>query len=331
MKRLCLLLLIAGVFIAIQGYERSAKVLTEARAATSNGGGNPRKNISVSGTAPDITGSAAPASSRLDALLLTPITFYGKVIDQYGAPVPQAAVVVVANDHLSGLGTERTMESDAAGLFTITGMHGLALGVDVSKSGYYRVNSKDGNPGSTRGVFYSDPDSGRIYHPDKSNPVVFALYKHGEIEPLYGLKSAWTSLQNGAPVVLDLMPDEPAGKRKVKVTAWSGDPKKSKEGIYDWRCEIQPLEGKIQRSAGKFDFVAPEAGYHPSETAAMTTDMPPLSWNNEIKQSFFIRFDDETFARIDVKITAPPYGSISIKGLHNPKTGSRNLEADPGQ
>jgi len=280
MKLLCLLLLIAGVFIAVQGFEQSAKAWKEAKTADSNGDGNSRENIPASGAAPDNTGSADPANLKLTALLSTPITFYGKVIDQYGAPVPQAAVVAVANDHLSELGTERTMKSDAAGLFTITGMHGLALGVDVSKSGYYRVNPEDGRPGSTRGVSYADQGGGRIYHPEENNPMVFALYKHGEIEPLDGLKSSWTTLQNGASIILDLTQEEPARKRKVKVTAWSDDIKKNKEGVYDWRYEIQPVEGKIQRSAGKFDFIAPEAGYHPMEMTAMTMDMPPLSWNN---------------------------------------------------
>ena len=61
----------------------------------------------------------------------TPITFYGKVIDQNGDPVPQAKVTYGALDKFWESGTDYQGSSDSNGLFSISGIKGGALLVAV--------------------------------------------------------------------------------------------------------------------------------------------------------------------------------------------------------
>jgi len=268
---------------------------------------------------------------RFVAAYLTPIRFYGKVIDQYGAPVPDAEVTVSANSTPFGNGTKRTLRTDAAGLFEVWGMHGISLGVSVSKAGYYHVLPSEGKPGSERGDDYFDTGNGKVAHPDKAKPVILFLYKAGDTEPLEVLHSPSMNLPNGTPVTLDMSFND-LGKRHpcvFRITAWADAEHKDKMGNYDWRVEIRPVDGEIQPRAGHFDFIAPETGYHEVETIVMSADLPH-TWSDVIKRDFFVHFRDGTYARIELSIGSPPHGSVEVSGFLNYKPGSRNLEAYTG-
>ena len=73
----------------------------------------------------------------------TPIVFYGKVVDEKNAPVPKTTVDFSCND-LSANGTSNYhTTSDAEGLFSISGISGKLLVVNVTKPGYYTSRADD--------------------------------------------------------------------------------------------------------------------------------------------------------------------------------------------
>ena len=104
----------------------------------------------------------------------TPITFYGKVIDQHGMPVPNADIKFRANDNpYGGKGSEYQRQTDSNGLFSISGIRGLTLGVEVSKTGYYGVPPAGAKPASS-GVFEYGLGS-TPFNSRKDAPVVFPV------------------------------------------------------------------------------------------------------------------------------------------------------------
>ncbi len=256
----------------------------------------------------------------------TPISFYGKVIDQFGDPVPNVTVTASANDNpFGGKGTNRVLQSDASGFFAIEGMHGLALSIEVSKPGYYRVKPLPGKPGSYGGGLYVTYGKEVTYHPDKNRPTIFTLHKQGVIEPLREIQSARINLPSGGVEVKLGTP------YKFIVRAWSHENERAQDGTYDWRCEIEAVKGELVLREEEFDFTAPESGYQKVAIIDMPSSLGRSTWNDTIQRSFFVRFDDGEYGRIEVDIAAPPHGSVSIGGYYNPKIGSRNLESDPNK
>ena len=61
--------------------------------------------------------------------------FYGKVVDQYGKPVPAANVTAEVN-RSSGRGSTQRTQTDANGLFQFTGLRGRSLYVTPEKPGF---------------------------------------------------------------------------------------------------------------------------------------------------------------------------------------------------
>lgn len=118
----------------------------------------------------------------------TPITFFGQVVDQNGNAVADADVQVAANDKaFGGKPSQHSLRSDAAGKFSITGITGVTLAVEVSKPGYRTIPPAD-NRVTSNGVFNYGLSSNRGKHkPDPNSPVRFSLHKIGPTNPLYRL------------------------------------------------------------------------------------------------------------------------------------------------
>ena len=110
----------------------------------------PVPDATISTVSP-ITTPSEEESERRDerkwsALFSTPIEVYGKVVDENGNPVARASVEVHINDNPAPnkSGTTYTKMTDEGGLFSVTGMHGLASGLKAAKSGYYTTKESTG-------------------------------------------------------------------------------------------------------------------------------------------------------------------------------------------
>jgi Carboxypeptidase regulatory-like domain len=148
------------------------------------------------------SGGRPQTSHRKDPTLFDdPITFYGKVIDQNGDPVPGATVNYTAMDKFDAPGSQYEGKSDANGFFSISGIGSAALSVGVRKGGYYMIHGK------SAGAFAYGvgPDSTRSEPPTKDNPAIFVLQKMGIAEPLIPLSTGGIKVpKNGTPVSIDL-------------------------------------------------------------------------------------------------------------------------------
>ncbi len=282
-------------------------------------------------------GASAPASSppgtkqsfaeRMLNAFATPITFYGRVLDQNGAPVVGANVRGSASVSMGGNSTKVTTTTDASGNFTLSSK-GMSFFVTVDKPGYYHIYP-DKMPGlvSENGFDYAE-DLGRgVHKPDASKPVILHLFKPGTIEPLTRLKSTSRRLSRtgeAAEVALD------AGAHRISLACKTED-KMTPDGRYSWRFEVKVVNGGLQPSGEVFQFEAPASGYKESDVIDMNDSLPRPQWSDSVRRSYFVRFDDNTFARIKVEMIAFGDYFTVIEGYYNPKPGSRNLEADPSQ
>lgn len=267
---------------------------------------------------------------RFMASYLTPISFYGKVVDQHGNPVDAANIILAANDKpLGGSATEYTRKSDASGLFSITGIRGLTLGVEVSKFGYLGIPPDDTKVTSS-GVFeygLSSATGPRL--PDKENPAVFTLHKIGILEPLVKIgEKNYRMQRNGTPLNISL--DQKNG-HQVILRCWTKDLERPEgQNKYDWNFEITVTGGGLMLRKDELAFEATTEGYQPNDTINMPSTLPFGfgGWSSHAKRSYFVRFEDQTYARVNMEMVAGGDHFVIWESFYNPKPGSRNLEFD---
>ncbi len=268
---------------------------------------------------------------RLMRVFVTPITFYGKVVDQHSMPIAAATVETIADDIPLGKGTTRLIQSDVDGLFTLSGVLGADLAVVVSKEGFHaltELQSRQFNlPPSHKGFAYALDTGDGIFKPDKANPQVFMLYRPGVREPLLTRPEVeWDLPEGGGSTVVSLHPDRnPQHSVKIElsfeqgITWWPQHP-------YDWRLEVSAVDGAVLQHTDLFPFEAPAEGYVASVVTDFPKKVPENQWKDRTEQSYYIRFNDNTYARIFIECYARENPLITLKSWLNPKTGSRNLE-----
>ncbi len=259
-----------------------------------------------------------------------PISFYGKVIDQNKEPVVDADITYSAADRYFASGDKYKGSSDENGLFSITGIYGMGVSVEVKKDGYYQLGEK-----SMRGFH-----AGSNEMPTQNNPAIFELRKKGLTEHLI-VSGAGSSLQrDGTPVQVDLINGRTfhVTNGDLQVQAWINDKADSPDSPearvhYDWRCKITMLGGGIQpRTGGEFDFVAPTDDYQPSAEIVMPANAD--RWQFWVKQSYFIKLANGDYGRIDCSMSAGRVyeaHAFGITAYINPTPGHTNLEYDPKQ
>lgn len=276
---------------------------------------------------PAVASVPAPSvenSNALPAELLNtwqaPIEFYGKVVDENTNPVAGATV----NFHWVETPTEdgnRTSatESDAAGLFSLTGARGPSLTVSVSKEGYY--TSRSGLPDFKYG-FFAHQD----YSPDASNPVIFKLRKKGTpAEALVAVKRNYRIPRDGTLVAIDVATGEKANGESgnLVVRCWTNDAGKRSGEKYDWRCVVTIPGGGAVATGEEFPFLAPENGYKPAVEITMPADRG--DWKDDVDLRFFYRLADGRYGRMTFSMIAGGQHFCMIDSVLNP-SGSRNLE-----
>ncbi len=256
-----------------------------------------------------------------------PISFYGKVVDQNDQPLEGVKVIFQWTD-MSAKGTsEKTVYSDMAGRFDLTGVSGKNLGViQVYKDGYYRMNK-----GVQVGFEYAAFFEPTFHQPDSNNPVLFRLRKAGEIpselivrESLIGLPA------NGAPQTIDLRTGSKVAAGDVRISVTRGEPNEAKR--YDWSIQIEGANGSgLIESEDEFMFEAPEEGYLPEYSYRFDAGSP--DWQGEVRKNYYVRSGNGTdYARLEIKFM-PRYqqnAAARIRFFVNP-TGSRNLEYQPNK
>jgi hypothetical protein len=287
----------------------------------------------------DISGApeeSSPSALEFAAAHLTPILFYGKVVDQNGNPVPDAQVEYSGNSIPWGGAARQQMKTDANGEFRITST-GISLSVNVSKENYRSLLRRSdippaeaaGDPFSSDSFNYAKLFGPTVHKPDSAHPVIFTLHKSGVLEPLITQRGKdWVMAKDGSPVRITLDPGNP--KTVIELQCWTDDKTPNAERHYDWRFKLTVPSGGLEERPDEIAFTAPATGYEErSFDYSMKKELPGNQWRDEVAKSFFVRFEDDTYAILDVNMISGGDHFVFVSSRLNPKTGSRNLETAP--
>ena len=243
-----------------------------------------------------------------------PISFYGNVIDDLGQPVAGATIAFGWTDLSSDGTSQRIATSDQSGLFSLTGVTGKSLTVQVNKEGYklYHSSNRSGFDYSP----LSNPD--RHYNPDPQNPVQYIMRKNGSKEPLTEINRRFPTSTN-QPSIFKLDND---ASTSVRIDLLEN--KNDKYGlIKTWAIRVSVPSGGIQISTNEFPFEAPEDGY--ISELVMTNNMPkPTIWPGSYEGGEFFVKTPAGYGRVHLQMLVGAT-HLSIVSYFNP-SGSRNLE-----
>jgi len=261
-----------------------------------------------------------------------PIRFYGKIIDQFDAPVVGANVELMWND-LSVKGpSERNLTSDANGRFFLEGVKGKGINVKISKDGYYDVSGKE----NQRSFEFASPAEQTFYEPDPTNPATFLMRKKGESQPLIVKNIELKLSGQGTTGTVDLLTGKisPSGGQ-LQVTVWK--PTITTEQInvgkvfpYDWRIQIKIDDGGLVEHKDVFAFEAPESGYVPEYIAQLHVTNGASADVTVDKLFYFYFGKPQKYGRMHLR-TDGDRSRVAIDYWLNPTPGNRNLEFDPAK
>ena len=266
--------------------------------------------------------------AKMKLLYLTPITFYGRVIDQNGAPVSGATIKFSANTSPWGEGDKFTSVGDQNGYFEVTGKHGLALHVRVTKDGYYELPKSGNLLGSSGGFDFGGDYGNGVHSPSKSAPVIFMLRKAGTLEPLIARHEIRVPLAGDGTVYPVSLRQSRGVSHRILLSCRS-DAMPESGGAFDWSFYVKIEDGELADRTDAFAFEAPNSDYRAADSVAMNKSLPPDKWKDRVTKSYFIRFRDGTAARANLDVHAGAKPHVWLDSFFNPKPGSRNLEAGP--
>jgi hypothetical protein len=257
------------------------------------------------------------------AAFTAPISFFGRVVDQFGQPVDNARVVYSVADNYFGKGSKTEGASDGNGEFAVSGLKGAGLYVEVSKDGYGRI------PNQSYGSFGYGMQRQKV-PPTKDRPAVFVLRKKLTPTQLVFVKSKQYELpRDGAVIGIDLRTGRKtdpnsASLQLSSITAAAAGPK----ARFDWTFRMSVPSGGIAETDGFSTSEAPEQAYQPSVEITMSATND--EWSDAVRKHYFVRCADGTYALIKIDVMLDPkFNFCALESYLNLNPGDRNLEFDP--
>lgn len=186
-----------------------------------------------------------------------PITFFGRVIDQDGAPVPGAIVSyriirsgkLLTSGEVADDSAKRQTSSATDGNFTITGDRGVTLSIEgVQKEGY-RESAKARHTFA----YFGSPE---IFSQDKATPQIFLLVRNEALQSLLHYSRQLGVAWDGQTRAYNLEDGQPAANGELRITTRKGVPPDAL-GHFDWKVEIAVNGGGVQEVTSETGLVAP--------------------------------------------------------------------------
>ena len=261
-----------------------------------------------------------------------PIEFYGRVIDQNGAPVPSAEVKgqVIYNTGMAAGVEKPTTLTDANGYFQFKGLNGRTLDFNIVKAGYQFTPEGDAFD-YTRLIAEE-----KRHHPDPKNPVVVKMWKLQGAESLIQGGRVLNVTPDGAQMRIDFSKGrivESGGDLIVSLKHDQQTPHASPKQPYDWKAVITAVDGGIIEATQRIDNMlsAPEDGYTPS----LVIDMPAnrQDWTKTVTKNVYAKTSGTLYSRLVIRVECSPTqptSYVQVGWWLNP-SGSRNLEYDPAK
>jgi hypothetical protein len=334
---LAVALIIAWFFLPRQRLEKSVPAVTESQKETSPTS-SPAPHAEDLAKTP-LSGPPAEVIKRIEQVrgamndANQPISFYGTVIDQDGAPLPGVKVTLGVrrtSELLPGITTDNSdrfaLTTDQAGRFQLINEKGALLSVkSLEKAGY------EASRQSMRYYWYYENED-KKFRPDANSPETFLMWKLAGAETLLRKSIGVGIPYDGSTVIFDIQSGrEVKSGGDVKVTLLR-TPLQIKRGQekYDWTATIEAVNGGVIASTDEFMYRAPESGYESKIT--ITTSAKDAKWSASKSVSFYLK-SRGTYARVTADFTTDydkPKTGFRITAFIN-QSGSRNLEYDPLQ
>ena len=250
-----------------------------------------------------------------------PIEFYGKVVDQFGEPVPGATVVFQWTTVVGPVtNPEKRTSTGTDGHFELKDVQGKVLAVSVDKIGY------DSTDDWIQNFEYADFFHDNFYVPDPNNPVLFHLRKILDAEPMYLFKTHNDLSPASPPLTLDVASGKMKTPGDFDFSVQIGE--KGNENWYDYSVSVEALNGAgfivtTEENPNR----APDNGYQKAfaiqQSTADTNYSPNLSFR------FYAKTREGKYGVVYVDMTVPRRGPINFYTAvrYNP-SGSKNLEFD---
>ncbi len=241
-----------------------------------------------------------------------PIAFFGRVVDQTGAPIEGATVGVSLN--YAGGSRQWNLVSGEDGVFSLEGLTGKSLIISVSEKGCLSTS------GWIRGFEYAEFFSPKFHVADKENPVVFRLQRLIQPEPMHKFSVRVPLSPNGPSRSVDLS----NGKLgEVGDLSFLGTIKWSRSGpIEQMDLIVTGARGTVVVGSDDEFLFAPPAGGYVNELRLS------LLRANSLQGGMYVITGERKFGAI--KLQAQNWGQDVVVDLEiflNP-SGSRNLEFD---
>lgn len=262
--------------------------------------------------------------NKLNIAIQMPVEVHGQVLDLDGAPIPNAKINYSLENKInkSGAGFSplkstrmKPLTTDEEGRFHITGK-GASTYIQAYKDGYYQIDESSENISA-------------IKQHKANSPLRLYLRKMSITDRLERLNER-KFLNKGVNQITVRLDSKVI---TVNVTFNSNyenrinDPNRR----FAWSAEITIEGGQIVERVAKdqYDYTAPIDGYISQFTFSQEPDMTEQRWHPSLRKEFYIRFEDSTFARVEMRVvpvSSTPF--FMIRGYYNP-SGNRNLEYDP--
>jgi hypothetical protein len=269
----------------------------------------------------------------------SPTDFWGKVVDQKGAPIEGAkATFNLGPKTLDDDADEDKIVvlTDAKGLFSLTGKTGGGFSVWVSKDGYYSdPDQASASLPYWRRMLY--PQTSAFMRngawqpfPTEKQPTVFTLTKKGQPAADLIRKHVRVAMpKDGTPVDIDLVKGRvaAAGQGDLRVESWVTDNGKDLVHRYPWKCRVTVLGGGLQSRVDRLAFQAPASGYQLSDEVNMTTDGD--HWSANMNKQYFLQIGGNRYARMHFWMGSGGHNFLDIDYFLNPKPNDLNLESAP--
>jgi hypothetical protein len=280
--------------------------------------------------------SAAPVGSKsqrmrdgLANLNDADVVLYGRVIDQFGAPVVGAIVSgAIGVNNGTRVGTDRiSTTTDSNGSFTISGYKGKDMGVNVSKPKYVLATS---NPYFVYSHLW--PEAQR-HVPDPKTPVILKMWKLQGAEPLAAIKQRYSLSSTGNPLRFDLLAGKAvAGGGDIEIMVGRPPGIVSQQHPQCWSIQVSAVDGGISETSVKeasVTFCAPDAGYQSTVSLTNTDGTDALDEMLFVKSRGGMVYS-KVFLVFGINRTPDGSMDITFNGFAN-TNGSRNWEATAPQ
>lgn len=253
-----------------------------------------------------------------------PVEFYGKIVDQDGAPLADARVLgetlhlkVVAP--IPGGAQDEIIPIDQKtgpdGRFEIRGITGRAVQIESIQKDGYEMEPTPRNHNVTEGSF--------------SSPVIFKMWSSNIHEQLITGGNKFEIVPDGRPYFINLTSGTIAESGSGDLKVWIKYPAQVTHGQwYDWSCEIDAINGGLsEQSLGTVLYLAPTDGYLPS--FQLQQQIKGGQYGEIGERHFYVKLKGgKEYGQIAINLCAPYTdqipGLIRLSYVVNP-SGSRIL------